>query len=153
LDPNLPIYDVDSMEGALETATWAFGLFGTLFSIFGGIALFMSAVGLYGVMAFSVSSRTQEMGIRMALGASASKILGMIFKKGFIQLGVGMLVGLGLGAAMSQPMRAIMFDVNPNDPTVYLTIVLVLVIAGVFACFVPARRATKVELVDALRPE
>ncbi len=153
IDPNLPIFDADSMDGAIETATWAFGLFGSLFMIFGGIALFMAAVGLYGVMAFSVSRRTQEMGIRMALGAHGMQIMRLVLKKGMIQLAVGLTVGLGLGALMSKPLQVALFDVKPGDPLVYGAIVVAFVLSGLLACFIPARRATRIELVDALRPE
>jgi len=124
------------MEESVESATWAFGIFGSLFTIFGAAALFLAAVGLYGVMAFSVSRRTQEMGVRMALGAGARDV-----------------IGLALGAAMAQPMSVIFFDVEPSDPTVYAAIILTLGLAGFLACLIPARRATQVELVDALRPD
>jgi putative ABC transport system permease protein len=153
LDPNLPIYWAYSMDQVVENNTWAFGLFGTLFGIFGGVALFMAAVGLYGVMAFSVSRRTQEMGIRMALGAYAKNIVGLVLKRGFVQLGIGMAIGLGIGAALSRPLQLVLFDVNPNDPLVYGGIVVTLGVAGMLACWLPARRATRVDLVDALRPE
>jgi predicted permease len=153
LDPNLPIYWAYSMDQVIENQTWAFGLFGTLFGIFGAVALFMAAVGLYGVMAFSVSRRTQEMGIRMALGAYGKDIVRIVLKKGFVQLGVGMAIGLGLGVALSRPLQLIMFDVNAGDLSVYAAIVVTLGLAGMVACFVPARRATRVDLVEALRPE
>jgi predicted permease len=153
LDPNLPIYWAYSMEQVIENTTWAFGLFGTLFGLFGAAALFMAAVGLYGVMAFSVSLRTQEMGIRMALGAYGKDIVRIVLKKGFVQLGVGMAIGLGLGAALSRPLQLIMFDVNASDLSVYAVIVVTLGLVGMLACLVPARRATRVDLVEALRPE
>ena len=136
IDPALPLYWVRTMEESVESATWAFGIFGSLFTIFGAAALFLAAVGLYGVMAFSVSRRTQEMGVRMALGAGARDV-----------------IGLALGAAMAQPMSVIFFDVEPSDPTVYAAIILTLGLAGFLACLIPARRATQIELVDALRPD
>ena len=136
IDPALPLYWVRTMEESVESATWAFGIFGSLFTIFGAASLFLAAVGLYGVMAFSVSRRTQEMGVRMALGAGARDV-----------------IGLALGAAMAQPMSVIFFDVEPSDPTVYAAIILTLGLAGFLACLIPARRATQIELVDALRPD
>jgi predicted permease len=153
LDPNLPIYNVDAMDGVIQTNTWAFGLFGTLFAIFGVMALFMAAVGLYGVMAFSVARRRQEIGIRMAVGASGRDIARLVLGRGAVQVGIGMTAGIGLGVALSGPLRFILFDVNTADPTVYAAIVLTLTAAGLLACAVPARRATAVDLVDALRPE
>ncbi len=153
IDPNLPTYEVDSMEGVIETNTWAFGLFGTLFAIFGVISLFMSAVGLYGVMAFAVQRRRQEMGIRMALGAYPKDIVRLVFRNGFKQLGVGMVIGVGIGAGLSQPLRVILFGVDTTDVTVYLAIVVTLAAAGALACWLPATRATRVNLVEALLPE
>jgi putative ABC transport system permease protein len=153
MDPNLPIYDVDSMEGVIETNTWAFSVFGTLFAMFGVIALFMSAVGLYGVMAFSVARRTQEMGIRMAMGAKASDIINLVLTKGGKQLAAGITIGLVIGIALSSPLRFVLFEVNTTDLTVYGAIVVTLVLAGTLACIIPARRATRIDLVDALKPD
>ena len=153
MDQNLPIYDVDSMEGVIESNTWAFSVFGSLFAMFGVIALFMSAVGLYGVMAFSVARRTQEMGIRMAMGAKASDIVSLVLNKGGKQLAVGIVIGLALGFGLSSPLRFVLFDVNTSDMTVYGAIVFTLGFAGILACFIPARRATRIDLVEALRPE
>jgi len=153
LDPNLPIYEVDSMDRVIRTATLAFGFLSLSFSVFGTIALFMSAVGLYGVMAFSVSRRTQEMGIRMALGAHGKDIIVMVLKSGMGQLGIGLALGLGLGMAAARPLQVVLFHVNPNDPTVYAVIVFTFIFAGLLACIVPAVRAARVNLVEALRPE
>jgi len=153
IDRSLPLYFVRTMEETVAAGTWGYGLFGSLFTIFGVVALFLAAVGLYGVMAFSVSRRTQEMGVRMAMGAEARSILGLVLGKGMKQLGLGALIGLGLGALLVQPMRVVFFQVEPSDPLVYATIVLTLGLAGLLACLFPALRATRVQLVDALRPE
>ncbi|MCH8145427.1 MAG: ABC transporter permease [Gemmatimonadetes bacterium] len=153
IDPNLPIYQVYSMDDVIRTATMAIGILSQTFAVFGAISLFMSAVGLYGVMAFSVSRRTQEMGIRMALGAQGKDIIGLVLKKGMTQLGIGMALGLGLGLVMARPLQVALFQVNPNDPTVYAAIVVTFTVAGLIACMVPAVRATRVNLVEALRAE
>jgi len=153
IDPNLPLYWVRTMEESLETATWIFTIFGSLFTIFGLAALFLAAVGLYGVMAFSVSRRTQELGVRMAVGADAGNVMRLVLGKGMKQLAIGTVLGLLLGAALVRPLAVIFYDVNPSDPSVYAAIVVTLGLAGLAACLVPARRATRVELVDALRPE
>ena len=153
LDPNLPIYRVNTMDEVIERFTWAFGLFGGLFSIFGLLALFMAAVGLYGVMAFSVRKRTQEIGIRIALGADTLHVFRVVLGKGFMQLGVGILGGIGLGIALSRPLRFVLFDVDTSDISVYAAIVATLAVSGGLACVIPARRATKVDIVEALRPE
>jgi putative ABC transport system permease protein len=153
IDPSLPIYFVRTMQETIEAGTWGYGLFGSLFTIFGIVALFLAAVGLYGVMAFSVSRRTQEMGVRMAMGAEARNILGLVLGKGMRQLGFGAVIGLALGALLVQPMRILFYEVRPSDPLVYGAIVITLGLAGLLACLVPAHRATRVQLVDALRPE
>jgi ABC-type antimicrobial peptide transport system permease subunit len=153
IDPGLPLYFARTMEETVAAGTWGYGLFGSLFTIFGIVALFLAAVGLYGVMAFSVSRRTQEMGVRMAMGAEARNILGLVLGHGMKQLAVGAAVGLVLGALLVQPMRVILFEVEPSDPTVYLTIILTLGLSGLLACLLPARRAMRVHLVDALRPD
>jgi putative ABC transport system permease protein len=153
IDPGLPLYFVRTMSETVAAGTWGYRLFGSLFTIFGIVALFLAAVGLYGVMAFSVSRRTQEMGVRMAMGAEARNILGLVLGHGMKQLAVGAAVGLALGALLVQPMRVIFFDVEPSDPTVYLTIILTLGLSGLLACLLPALRAMRVQLVDALRPD
>jgi predicted permease len=151
LDPNLPVYDLLPLTEAIQQAIWAFGLFGSLFTIFGAAALFLAAVGLYGVMAFSVSQRRREMGVRMAMGAEDSAIIRLVLGKGAFQLGIGIAVGLALGAAMGQPLRHILYGVETGDPYVYGSVVLTLLGAGLLACFVPARAATKANPVDAMR--
>ncbi len=153
IDPALPLYWMRTMQESVGSATWGYGLFGSLFTIFGIVALFLAAVGLYGVMAFSVSRRTQEMGVRMAMGAEPRNILNLVLGKGMRQLAVGGAIGLSLGALMVQPMRIVFFEVEPSDPVVYVTIALTLGTAGFLACLLPARRATRVQLVDALRPD
>ncbi len=153
IDPGLPLYWTRTMAQSVETATWIYTIFGSLFTAFGIAALFLAAVGLYGVMAFSVSRRTQEMGIRMAMGAGAKTVFGLVLGKGMRQLGVGAIIGLALGAALAQPMAVIFFDVEASDPTVYAAIVVTLFLSGLLACLLPARRATRIQLVDALRPD
>ncbi|HEX9581186.1 MAG TPA: ABC transporter permease [Gemmatimonadales bacterium] len=153
IDPNLPIYNVDSMAGVIETNTWAFRVFGSLFAIFGVMALFMAAVGLYGVMAFSVTRRRQEIGIRMAVGANPRNIARLVLGRGAAQIGIGMTAGLALGVGLAGPLRFVLFGVNTTDPSVYATIVFTLAAAGLLACVVPAHRAMRVDLVNALRPE
>jgi len=153
LDPDLPIYDAYSMLGYIKFNTWFFHVFGTLFIVFGAAALFMASVGLYGVLAFSVSRRVKEMGIRMALGASARSVLGLIVRQGAFQLTVGLTVGLAMAFGLSRVLRVIMFDVEPSDPGVFGAIVAVILGVGLAASLVPARRATAVDPIVALRYE
>jgi len=153
IDPNLPIYFVRPMTQVLADNTWAFSLFGSLFTIFGAAALFLAAVGLYGVMSFSVAQRRQEMGVRMALGAEAKDILGIIFRRVSIQIAIGLTLGAALGWAMSGPLRFVMFGVETTDITVYVAVVVTLTVTGLIATFFPAHRATRVDPVTALRPD
>jgi ABC-type antimicrobial peptide transport system permease subunit len=124
-----------------------------MFMIFGFIALFLAAIGLYAVMSFSVSRRTREVGIRMALGARSADVVRMIFRQGAAQLAVGMLLGVGLALGVSQLLRILLLDVNPRDPYIYVAVVLTLAAAGLLACLIPARRATLVHPLNALRSE
>jgi predicted permease len=153
IDPDLPVYWLGGMDDAVEQSTWAFGLFGSLFTIFGIAALFMAAVGLYGVMSFSVSQRRQEIGVRMALGAGPERILRMVLRRGLLQLGIGMTLGMALGYGLTRPMRVVTFDVDVVDPTVYGAILITLALAGLMATLVPARTATRADPVEAMRPE
>lgn len=151
IHPDTPLYWVQSMEEALAANLWQIDLFGGLFAIFGFGALFMAAVGLYGVLSFSVKQRTQEVGIRMALGAHGRDVLKLVLKQGILQVVIGLVMGLGLGWALSQAMQISIFGVEPWDPTVFMAISMVMLATGFLASYVPARRATRVSPVEALR--
>ena len=116
LNRDIPIYRVYSMTEAIARPLWFIRVFGTMFMIFGLIALFLAAVGLYAVMAFSVSRRTREVGIRMALGAKPGDVLGMVVRQGVWQLGMGMMAGLTVALGISQLLKILLFDVQPRDP-------------------------------------
>ncbi len=153
LNADIPIYRVYSMDEAFSRPLWYVRTFGALFMIFGGIALFLAATGLYAVMSFSVSRRTREVGIRMALGAQAGEVIGMILRQGAVQLAFGLLLGLGLAAVVGQATAVILFQVEPRDPAVFGGVIAVLLAAGLVACIVPARRATRVDPLTALRSQ
>ncbi len=153
LNADLPIYWVRDMDEVIRQGTWFYNVFGTLFIVFGAAALFMASVGLYGVLAFTVSRRVQEMGIRMALGAKAMDVIRLVMREGAWQMGIGLALGLGLAMAVSNVVSMIMFDVDPRDPVVYGTIVTVIVAVGTVAGLVPAQRAVRVDPIVALRHE
>ncbi len=153
LDPNLPVYDLFPLDRAISEATWAFDLFGGLFALFGAAALLLAAVGHYGVMAFSVEQRRQEMGVRMALGADRDTILKLVLGKGTRQLALGITLGLLMGAAMAGPMQFILYGVEVGDPVVYASIVVTLAVAGLVACLVPARAASRVDPMASMRTQ
>jgi hypothetical protein len=152
IDPNLPIFRVMSMEGVIERQTWFYSVFGTLFMAFGFAALFLAAVGLYGVMSFAVAQRTQEMGVRMALGAQGRQLIALVMRKGAVQLAVGLGIGLVLAVLAAGQLQIVLFEVNARDPFVFATVIVTLAGAGLLASLVPARRVTKVDPVSALTP-
>jgi ABC-type antimicrobial peptide transport system permease subunit len=141
------------MRGVIEQETWFYFVFGTLFIVFGAAALLMATVGLYGVLAFSVSRRIKEMGIRMALGASARDVISLIMRQGGKQLAVGLSIGLLLAFALTRVIGLLIFEVSPQDPPVFAVVMLVIAAVGLLASFIPARRATAVDPMVALRYE
>lgn len=151
LDKDLPLAQVTTVARLFHDQSWPIRLFGTVFAAFGLTALLLAAAGLYGVMAFGVRTRTQEVGIRMALGASPSSIVFMLLRQAAVMLGAGMAIGLGIGGWLSQQLRLFLFGVEPWDPSVMATITLVLTAVGLAATFVPARRAASIDPMAALR--
>ena len=128
-------------------------LFGTVFLIFGLMALFMASVGLYGVMAFSTQQRTQEMGIRMAMGAQAGHVIRLVFRQGLVQLALGLGLGLLLALGVGMITQGWYYGVSSTDPRVTACVAAVLALTGIVALVIPARRATRVDPVEALRFE
>src|SRR5688572_19247599 len=154
IDPDQPVFNLRTMEHALQQQMWPYRVFGTLFTIFAFIGLLLSAVGLYAVMAYAVTQRTQEIGVRMALGAQGKQVTWMVLKRGLFQLGLGLAFGLAGGyfAGRALPSR-ILVRTTATDPWVFIAITLVLSIVAITACLVPARRAMRVDPLVALRAE
>lgn len=153
LDPNLPIAEVNTLAGDILLDKKVFEVFGRLFLLFGAAALFLASVGLYGVMSFAVSRRTKELGVRVALGARGSDVLGLVLRQGVFQLVVGLTLGLALAAALSRAMSGAFIQVDPWDMSIFGMIALMLTATGLLATIIPARRATKVDPMVALRYE
>ena len=153
VDPNLPIYNVFSEAEVIDRQMWFFNVFGTVFIVFGLAALFMASVGLYGVLSFTVSRRTQEMGIRMALGAASRDVIALVVRQGAGQLGIGLGIGLVLAFGVTRVVALLMYQVDPQDPMVFGGVVSLIVLVGMAASYFPARRATSVNPVQALRAE
>jgi predicted permease len=153
IDPDVPAYAPRTQRRVIYEQNWRFVVFGTLFMVFGVVALVLATVGLYGVMAFAVSRRTREVGVRMALGATGADVLRMFLREGFVQLGVGVSIGLLLAWNLAQALSFGLLQVSPRDPTVFAAIAGLLVAVGLLACLVPARRATRVDPLVALRYE
>ncbi len=153
LDENLPIYFVQTLDAMVADAKFFKKLFAWIFGIFGGVALVLAGVGLYGVMAYSVSQRTQEIGVRMALGASHGDVLRLILLQGGWQLGLGLTIGLGLAFFGGKLLSNFLYNVNASDPTTFSSTLLVLGTVGLAATLIPALRALRINPVEALRNE
>jgi putative ABC transport system permease protein len=158
LDRDLPIYFPGTAARLHDETLGGNRIMANLFVIFGAVAFVLSAVGLYGVMSFSVNQRTQEFGIRMALGADAARIFRMVMQQGAWQLVIGLALGAGgaallLGVIVAAALKNILFKVNPLDSSIYLAVAGLLTLVAAVSCFVPARRATLVNPIEALRTE
>jgi len=158
LDPNLPIYYPGTPAQFHNQILSNQRVVAALFTIFGAVAFVLSGVGLYGVMSFSVNQRTQEFGIRMALGADAVRIVRMVLRQGAWQLAIGLVLGAGgvalfIGVVAAAALKDILFKVNPLDPAIYLAVTGMLTLVAALSCLVPARRATRVDPMVALRYE
>ena len=155
IDPAMPILRIEPFENIVEknVGLWAIRFAAILFGIFGGIALLLAVVGVYGVKAYAVARRTREIGIRMALGADRGDVFALIMKQGALQtafaLGIGLLLALGLGRVLAQ----MLYQVSPSDPVALIASSVMLGAAALLACFLPARRAMRVTPMTALRTE
>jgi predicted permease len=153
LDAEAPVYDVASLDTALTQSLWHMRLFGGTFVVFGVLAIVLAAIGLYAVMAFSVSRRVREIGIRLALGASRVDVVRMIFRGAALTIGVGMTAGLLLGLMFARALSSVLFGVSATDPAVLAIVAAVLATVAMVACLVPAHRATRLDPVVALRAD
>ena len=155
VDPALPILSLKSFAQHLDSnfQLWVVRAGAAMFSVFGGLALGLAVVGLYGVKAYSVARRTREIGIRMALGAQPGMVLRMIMREGSIMLFSGIVLGLLLAAATGKILSGMLYEVGALDPVAFTFAPLVLAIAALFATWLPARRATRISPMAALRME
>ncbi|MGH9719687.1 MAG: FtsX-like permease family protein, partial [Bryobacteraceae bacterium] len=153
IDEEVPVSAVITLERWYSDRRWEYQVFGTLFVVFALIALLLASVGIYAVMAYSVSQRTQEIGVRLALGATGPNIVRLVMQRGLIQLAAGLIIGLGGALGLTKVMQGLLVAVQPKDPVTFVTITSVLLGSGLAACLIPARRATRVDPVIALRYE
>ncbi len=153
LDPDLPLFNVRSLDELLAVGRWPYRIFGTMFGIFAVIALLLSAVGLYAVTARSVIERTQEIGVRLVLGAAPSEIQWMILRQGAMKIALGMAIGLAGAFGVGRLLSTMLVQTSPSDPFTLGAIVLLLAVITAMACTLPARRACRLDPVMALRNE
>ena len=153
LDPELPVRNLRSMDrivyDMMDDQRFSTSLMGS----FGGIAILLAAMGSYGVMAYAVAQRTRELGVRVALGASAARLRWMVLRRGAVITAIGIGLGLAGSLALSRVVEAFLFGVSATDRTTYGFLVAVVAVVGLAACYFPARRATRVDPVIALRAE
>ena len=149
----LPLFNIMTMDVYLAEQRWPFRVFGLMFSVFAGVALILSAVGLYSVTAHSVTQRTQEIGIRVAHGAQPRQVTWLVLRRALIQLAIGLPIGL-LGAVLvGWALQSLVVQTSPIDPLTLGTIVAVLAVVAVVACIVPAQRAARLDPMVAFRVE
>jgi predicted permease len=153
LNKNLTLFQINTFSAHLATALFADRMIAVLLSVFGGAALLLAAVGLYGVMSYAVARRTHEIGVRMALGAQTGDIIKLVLWQGMMLLLVGSLVGLAAAFALTRLMSSLLYGVGATDPVTFVGITLLLACVAMLACYLPARRATKVDPMVALRYE
>ncbi len=153
LDQDLPLTDIYRLDQAVDHEIWFLRLFGEVFFGFALIALLMASVGIYAVMAHAAAGRTREIGVRMALGASTRNILALVMARGLWQITAGVALGLAAGIPVTRIMASLPIGVSPSDPTVFFAVASVLAAVGIFACWIPARRAATLDPVKAIRYE
>ena len=152
-DPGLPVFDVYTMEQVRQQGFWEYRFFGGMFSVFGGIALFLAAIGLYGVLSYSVSQRIREIGVRVALGAQNGHVMRLVLRQGMLLALFGIGFGLLFSFGATRVVASILYDTSPTDPLSFAGISSVLAGIAALACWVPARRALEVDPLESLRSE
>jgi predicted permease len=153
VEPDIPLFQVQTMDQVLAARRWPFVVFGSMFAVFAGIALILSAVGLYAVTAYSVTQRTQEIGVRMALGAQPREIRWLVLRRAMGQLAIGLPIGIAGAYGVGRVLQSVLVRVAPGDPLTLVGIVTLLVVVAVAACLWPARRAARLDPVVALHVE
>jgi predicted lysophospholipase L1 biosynthesis ABC-type transport system permease subunit len=153
LDPGQPLRTGQTLDDWTAMERWPFEVFGSLLAILAAIALTLASVGLYAVMAYSVSQRTREIGVRIAVGAQRRQMAWLVLNRGLVQVGIGLMLGLVGAVALGGVLGSLLVDTPPYDPATLSAIAILLTGISVAACVVPARRASRIDPVVALRSE
>jgi putative ABC transport system permease protein len=153
VDPNEPVFGVRTMDAVVSSALAQRRFTMLLLAMFATTALALSAIGIYGVMAYFVTQRTREIGIRLALGASRRDVLGLVLGQGIRLAAAGVVLGLIGALLITRGISTLLFDVSPRDPVTLAALSIVLTAVALLACYIPARRATRVDPIRALRYE
>jgi ABC-type antimicrobial peptide transport system permease subunit len=153
LDKNLPVTKMETMGEHIRSALWLARTTATLFGIVGTIGMLLAMIGLYGTVAYSVVRRTNEIGIRMALGAQHRQVLKMVVREGLLLTFVGIGIGLAVALALTRFLNSLLYGMSATDPLTFAGVSILLAAVALAACYLPARRATKVDPMLALRHE
>jgi putative ABC transport system permease protein len=153
VDPDLPLARVMPMDRVVAKSISGQNFSMTLLGIFGGVALLLAAIGIYGVMSYTVQQRTHEMGIRIALGAGTGQLLRLVVGQGLLLAGIGVTIGLAASFGFTRVMSTLLYGVKATDAATFAVVAAVLSTVAALACFIPARRATRVDPVVALHHE
>jgi putative ABC transport system permease protein len=141
------------MTDLIDESLWQRRLWGVMFGVFAALALVLAAIGLYGVLSYSVSQRTRELGVRLALGAQPGHLLRMVTLQGMRMVLAGVLLGLAAAFALARLARSLLFGVAGHDPATFIVVCLALIGISLVACYIPARRAARLDPVESLRVE
>ena len=153
LDANLPLSELKTMDDRVADAMWRTRIGAWLLSAFAALALLLTAIGIFGVMAQAVAQRTAEIGIRMALGAQARDVLGLVLRRAAVVTAAGIVIGAGLALLLTRLLAALLYGVEPGDPATFVSVAVLLGVIALVAGYIPARRATRVDAIAALRAE
>jgi len=153
IEPDIPLFRIQTMDQMLAQQRWPLRTFGSMFALFAVIALVLSAVGLYAVTAYSVTQRTAEIGVRMALGAQPKQVMWLVMRRSLIQLAIGVPLGIAGAFGVGILLKSLLVQTSSRDPLTIGVIAMLMILVSLAACFWPARRATRLDPVSALRYE
>jgi putative ABC transport system permease protein len=153
VDGNIPISNLRTLEQIVSRSISQPRFYMTLLAIFAGVALLLAAIGIFGVLSYAVAQRTREIGIRMALGARARMVIGLVVRHAMILAGAGVVLGVAAAYFLSTTLSTLLYSTQPRDPLTFASVAGLLLLVALFASYVPARRATKVDPIVALRAE